>query len=91
MKQGDSALVAFAVPASRRPRGFRIVGAHTDSPNLRLKPSAEYVKEGYTQLGVEVYGGALLNSWLDRDLSIAGRVVVKSGAEALRDAPGPLR
>jgi aspartyl aminopeptidase len=84
VKQGDSALVAFAVPASRRPRGFRIVGAHTDSPNLRLKPSAEYVKEGYTQLGVEVYGGVLLSSWLDRDLSIAGRVVVKSGAEALQ-------
>ncbi len=78
VKQGDSALLAFAVPASRTVRGFRIVGAHTDSPNLRLKPNAEYVKEGYAQLGVEVYGGALLNSWLDRDLSIAGRAVVKS-------------
>ncbi|MGO8992981.1 MAG: M18 family aminopeptidase [Polyangiaceae bacterium] len=78
VKQGDSALVAFAVPMSRKPRGFRIVGAHTDSPNLRLKPAAEYVKEGYLQLGVEVYGGALLNSWLDRDLSIAGRVVLKA-------------
>jgi aspartyl aminopeptidase len=78
VKQGDSALLAFVVPASRKPRGFRIVGAHTDSPNLRLKPNAEYVKEGYAQLGVEVYGGALLNSWLDRDLSIAGRVVVKA-------------
>jgi aspartyl aminopeptidase len=83
LKQGDSALVAFALPASRKPRGFRIVGAHTDSPNLRLKPNAEYVKEGYAQLGVEVYGGALLNSWLDRDLSIAGRVVVKTGADGL--------
>ena len=78
MKQGDSALLAFAVPASRKVRGFRIVGAHTDSPNLRLKPNAEYVKEGYAQLAVEVYGGALLNSWLDRDLSIAGRVVLKT-------------
>jgi aspartyl aminopeptidase len=77
VKQGDSALVAFVVPASGKVRGFRIVGAHTDSPNLRLKPNAEYTKEGYAQLGVEVYGGALLNSWLDRDLSIAGRVVVK--------------
>jgi aspartyl aminopeptidase len=75
--QGDSALLAFVVPASRKPRGFRIVGAHTDSPNLRLKPHAEYVKEGYVQLGVEVYGGALLNSWLDRDLSIAGRVILR--------------
>ena len=85
VKQGDSALLAFAVPSSRKPRGFRIVGTHTDSPNLRLKPNAEYVKEGYAQLGVEVYGGALLNSWLDRDLSIAGRVVLRSSG-----APGGL-
>jgi len=77
VKQGDSALLAFAIPTSRKVRGFRITGAHTDSPNLRLKPNAEYAKEGYAQLGVEVYGGALLNSWLDRDLSLAGRVVVK--------------
>jgi aspartyl aminopeptidase len=81
VKQGDSAVLAFAVPAGRKVGGFRIVGAHTDSPNLRLKPNAEYVKEGFVQLGVEVYGGALLNSWLDRDLSIAGRVIVKNGAK----------
>jgi aspartyl aminopeptidase len=79
VKQGDSAIVAFAVPASRRVRGFRIVGAHTDSPNLRFKPNAEYVREGYAQVGVEVYGGALLNSWLDRDLGVAGRVIVRTG------------
>lgn len=69
-----SALLAFVVPAAKRISGFRIVGAHTDSPNLRLKPTPEYKKEGYAQLGVEVYGGPLLNSWLDRDLSISGRV-----------------
>ena len=83
---GDSALVAFVVPdpgLERRIRGFRIVGGHTDSPNLRLKPKAEYVKEGYAQLGVEVYGGALLNSWLDRDLSLAGRVLVRAESGAL--------
>src|SRR5213078_3720780 len=50
---------------------------HTDSPNLRLKPNPEYVAEGYAQLGVEVYGGVLLNSWLDRDLGLAGRVLIK--------------
>jgi aspartyl aminopeptidase len=77
--QGDSALAAFVVPKARNVRAFRLVGAHTDSPNLRLKPKAEYVKEGYLQLGVEVYGGALLNSWLDRDLSLAGRVLVRDG------------
>jgi aspartyl aminopeptidase len=76
---GGSSLLAFVIPEARRVSGFRIVGAHTDSPNLRLKPNAEYKKEGYAQLGVEVYGGALLNSWLDRDLSLAGRVFVREG------------
>lgn len=88
--QGDSALLAFVwpgAPAAKAGLGFRIVGAHTDSPNLRLKPKAEYVKEGYLQLGVEVYGGALLNSWLDRDLGLAGRVVLR---EAGSKGDGPL-
>lgn len=74
---GESAIIAFIVPSSKQASGFRIIGAHTDSPNLRLKPKAEYTKEGYAQLGVEVYGGALLNSWLDRDLSLAGRVLIR--------------
>lgn len=77
LQRGDSTLVAFVIPAHKRVRGFRIIGAHTDSPNLRLKPRPEYAREGYLQLGVEVYGGALLNSWLDRDLSLAGRVIVR--------------
>ncbi len=77
--QEGSALVAFVVP-DRPIAGFRIVGAHTDSPNLRLKPKPDYTKEGYLQLGVEVYGGALLNSWLDRDLGLAGRAMVRIGA-----------
>lgn len=76
---GGTSVFAFVIPESRKISGFRIVGAHTDSPNLRLKPNAEYKKEGYAQLGVEVYGGVLLNSWLDRDLSLAGRVFVRDG------------
>jgi aspartyl aminopeptidase len=73
-----SNLFAFVLPEAREHRRqFRIIGAHTDSPNLRLKPNPEYTSEGYAQLGVEVYGGALLNSWLDRDLGVAGRVVVR--------------
>jgi aspartyl aminopeptidase len=72
-----SALVAFVL-ADSPVKAFRIVGAHTDSPNLRLKPKPEYTKEGYLQLGVEVYGGALLNSWLDRDLALAGRAMVRT-------------
>jgi aspartyl aminopeptidase len=76
---GGSSVLAFVIPDGKRISGFRLVGAHTDSPNLRLKPNAEYKKEGYAQLGVEVYGGVLLNSWLDRDLSLAGRVFVRDG------------
>jgi aspartyl aminopeptidase len=76
---GGSSVFAFVIPDGPRISGFRIVGAHTDSPNLRLKPNAEYKKEGYAQLGVEVYGGVLLNSWLDRDLALAGRVFVRDG------------
>ncbi len=75
---GGSSLLAFVIPKAKAVAGFRIVGAHTDSPNLRLKPNPEYKKEGYAQLGVEVYGGVLLNSWLDRDLSLAGRVFLTS-------------
>jgi aspartyl aminopeptidase len=58
-------------------RGFRILGAHTDSPNLRLKPQPEYAKEGYLQWGVEVYGGAIVATWADRDLGLCGQVAVR--------------
>ena len=81
--RSDGAIVAFVLPKSGVVSGFRIVGAHTDSPNLRLKPQPSYEKHGYRQLGVEVYGGALLNSWLDRDLGVSGRVIVRDG-EKLR-------
>jgi aspartyl aminopeptidase len=83
---GGSSVLAFVIPEGKRIEGFRIVGAHTDSPNLRLKPAAEYKKEGYAQLGVEVYGGVLLNSWLDRDLSLAGRVFVSAEAAGTKGA-----
>jgi len=62
--------------------GFRIVGAHTDSPGLRLKPKAAFSSQGIAQLGVEVYGGPILATFTDRDLSLAGRVIVREG-EAL--------
>ena len=58
--------------------GFRVVGAHTDSPNLRLKPNSDHVKAGWQMLAVEPYGGLILNSWLDRDLGLAGRVAVRT-------------
>ncbi len=67
---------------------LRIVGAHTDSPGLRIKPRPDVGGYGWKQLSVEVYGGALLNSWLDRDLGVAGQVVTRDGARpiAVREA-----
>ncbi|MCS6899492.1 MAG: M18 family aminopeptidase [Myxococcales bacterium] len=73
-------LLAFVLPPGPA-RAFRIAGAHTDSPNLRLKSRPEYAKMGYHQIGVEVYGGVILNSWLDRDLGLAGRIVVRQNGE----------
>jgi aspartyl aminopeptidase len=77
-------LIAWATAAGHEPHdGFRIVGAHTDSPNLRIKPQPDVVRAGVRQIGVESYGGVLLNSWLDRDLGISGRVAVRrNGAGA---------
>jgi len=71
-------LIAWATTPGHEPHdGFRIVGAHTDSPNLRIKPQPDVVRAGVRQLGVEAYGGVLLTSWLDRDLGLSGRVAVR--------------
>lgn len=71
--RNDSSLVAMQLPEDRL-TALRMIGAHSDSPGLRLKPNAAQTAHGWLQLGVEVYGGALLAPWYDRDLSIAGRV-----------------
>ncbi|MDF2746433.1 MAG: putative family aminopeptidase [Propionibacteriaceae bacterium] len=74
-----------AVMAWRIPNGadgltpFRMIGSHTDSPAFKLKPKPDLSGSGYSQLGVEVYGGPLLNSWLDRELGVAGRLVTENG------------
>jgi aspartyl aminopeptidase len=79
--RAGGSIVAFEVGnASPAAAGFRLVGAHTDSPNLRLKPAADKSASGYRQLAVEPYGGVLLHTWLDRDLSLAGRVTVEGSA-----------
>ncbi len=87
------ALVAWSAPATTpapSAMAFRIVGAHTDSPGLRVKPSPDIGGLGWRQLGVEVYGGALLNSWLDRDLGVAGRLVSIDGDVVLVDVRDPI-
>lgn len=73
--RNDSSIIAWTQPtAALHDVGFRMLGAHTDSPCLKVKPSADIHRHHCWQLGVEVYGGALLNPWFDRDLSLAGRV-----------------
>lgn len=73
--RNDSSIIAFVYGKSALlETGIRMIGAHTDSPCLKVKPRAELNRRGYFQLGVEVYGGALLGPWYDRDLSMAGRV-----------------
>ncbi len=73
--RNDSSIIAFIYGKSPLVEtGIRMLGAHTDSPCLKVKPRAELNRRGYFQLGVEVYGGALLAPWYDRDLSMAGRV-----------------
>jgi aspartyl aminopeptidase len=80
--RGGGSLVAFeAGSADPADAGFRIIGTHTDSPNLRLKPRADVKAHGYRQLGVEPYGGVLLHTWLDRDLGLAGRLSIAAGEE----------
>ncbi|MBI5535256.1 MAG: M18 family aminopeptidase [Deltaproteobacteria bacterium] len=83
--RNDSSIIAFVVGTEPPAKGgFAMVGAHTDSPALKVKPNAELYKAGVMQLGVESYGGLLLSTWLDRDLSLAGRVLLSTGQGALR-------
>jgi aspartyl aminopeptidase len=75
----DGAVVAWVGAVSAAATGWRIIGAHTDSPNLRLKPLPDVHAQGYRQIAVEIYGGTLNNSWLDRDLGLSGRVLLADG------------
>jgi aspartyl aminopeptidase len=86
MVRGGGSVAAFHIGSvAPSEAGFHLVGAHTDSPNLRIKPNPELKETGYGQLGVEPYGGVLLHTWLDRDLSLAGRVLLAGGRARLID------
>lgn len=79
--RNDSSLIAFVLPKNQ-PKGFRIVASHSDSPCFKLKENPEVTLENtYVKFNVEKYGGMILSTWLDRPLSVAGRVVIKEGEE----------
>lgn len=74
VRRNSSSVIMFNIDTNGPQSGFRMAGAHTDSPGLRIKPRPVRIKHSYLQLGVETYGGSLLTTWFDRDLSIAGRI-----------------
>ncbi|MBI0294357.1 M18 family aminopeptidase [Streptomyces sp. PRKS01-29] len=85
------AIIAWYVPEGAGPATpYRIVGAHTDSPNLRVKPIPDTGAHGWRQIAVEIYGGALLNTWLDRDLGLSGRITLRDGSHHLVTVDRPL-
>ncbi|HEX4975905.1 MAG TPA: M18 family aminopeptidase [Pseudomonadales bacterium] len=85
--RNDSSIIAFKLGTEPLAHsGFKMVGAHTDSPCLKVKPQAILPGKAYLQVGVEVYGGVLLNPWFDRDLSLAGRVSYRNKSGQLCNA-----
>jgi aspartyl aminopeptidase len=87
LTRNDSSIIAFHYsPERMQEQGIAMVGAHTDSPCLKVKPKPEIHNKGYFQLGVETYGGVLLNPWFDRDLSLAGRIHYRNTRATLSSA-----
>ena len=88
----DGAVIAWVVPqGATATTPLRVFGAHSDSPGFKLKPQPTTGRLGWLQAGVEVYGGPLINSWLDRELRLAGRLVLDDGTEVLADSGALLR
>ncbi|MFI6347611.1 M18 family aminopeptidase [Streptomyces sp. NPDC050560] len=88
--RGGALMAWYVPPGARAHTPYRIVGAHTDSPNLRVKPRPDFGAHGWRQIAMEVYGGPLLNSWLDRDLGLAGRLSLRDGSTRLVTVDRPL-
>ena len=86
------AVAAWYVPeGADKNSGFRIVGSHTDSPGLVLKPTPDFSAAGWQQVAVEIYGGALLHTWFDRELTVAGQIVTRDGTRHLVNTGPVLR
>ena len=86
------AVAAWYVPeGADKNSGFRIVGSHTDSPGLVLKPTPDFSAAGWQQVAVEIYGGALLHTWFDRELTVAGQIISKDGTRHLVNTGPVLR
>jgi aspartyl aminopeptidase len=82
LTRNDSSVIAFTYPKNKN---YVMVGTHTDSPNLKLKPNPIIKEHGVVKFGVEPYGGVLLNTWFDRDLSLAGRVSYLNSQNIIED------
>ena len=82
LTRNDSSIIAFTYP--KHDKNYLMLGAHTDSPNLKLKPNTIIQEHGVVKFGVEPYGGLLLNPWFDRDLSLAGKVSYLDSQETLQ-------
>lgn len=77
--RNDSAVIAFEIPSDISNMSINMCASHTDSPSFKIKPNNKITRSGYSSINTEIYGGPIISSWLDRPLSVAGRLLVKSG------------